>query len=175
MIIKNIFNFKFSNEKKINKKSVKLYSILVEHARKEEFYIYAGIPDSLDGRFENILLHYFFLYYGFRKVGLKNSEVLKSVLDIMFNDFDSNLRELGVGDLKIGKKIYQMTEAYRGRIKAYDFAANKGDEEIGNVLKRNLYGTVPIIKEQLVNQMVRYFKDSLNVNKFLALYKVFVI
>ena len=37
---------------------------------------------------------------------------------------------------------------------------------VGNVLKRNLYGTVPIIKEHLVNLMVRYFKDSLNINKF---------
>ena len=49
----------------------------------------------------------------------KNKEIYEAILDIMYKDFDMSLREMGVGDLSVGKKIYQMTEAFSGRIVVY--------------------------------------------------------
>ena len=83
----------------------------------------------------------------------------------MFKDFDMSLREMGVGDLSVGKKIYFMNESLAGRIKAYKVALKEGKKSIYNALKRNIYGTLPNIKNDQLKIMTDYFVDSLNLIK----------
>ena len=83
----------------------------------------------------------------------------------MFKDFDMSLREMGVGDLLVGKKIYFMNESLAGRVKAYKMAFKEGKKSIYNAINRNVYGTLNNINQNQLNIMVKYFEDSLNLIK----------
>ena len=78
----------------------------------------------------------------------------------MYKDFDSNLREIGVGDLSVGKKIYQMSEAVAGRINAYNNSKDN-KELIYKTLSRNIYGLKKNIDKKTKSIMVQYFLINL--------------
>ncbi len=140
--------------------SFEVYSIIVNQARKKEFYSELGVPDSIDGRFENIIMHLYFVNKRLMSGNEKDEKIMLRIIDLMFKDFDYNLREIGVGDLSVAKKIYHMTGAYRGRCKAYDKAVKKGKVELMESLKRNLYGTVDVSTKNL-NIISDYFLETL--------------
>ena len=75
-------------------------------------------------------MHFFFIDFSLNKENILHKDIYKEVLDIMYKDFDMNLREIGVGDLSVGKKIYQMIEAFSGRIFAYRNAVISARKEI---------------------------------------------
>ena len=110
--------FKNKN-KEIVKLCVTLYKLIVKQSRTKEFYLNLKIPDTIDGRFELIILHFFLLERILDKKIKKDQLIYKELLEIIYKDFDMSLREIGVGDLSVGKKIYQMTEAFSGRLFAY--------------------------------------------------------
>ena len=116
--------FKKKN-KEIVELCVNLYKLIVKQARAKEFYLNFKIPDTIDGRFELIILHFFLLERTLDKEVKKDQLIYKELLEIMYKDFDMSLREIGVGDLSVGKKIYQMTEAFSGRLFAYRKFNNK--------------------------------------------------
>ncbi len=66
----------------------------------------------------------------------------QTLFDLMFQDMDQTLRELGVGDLSVGKKIRQMAEAFYGRAVAYErgLGADRDGGALETALLRNLYG-----------------------------------
>src|SRR3546814_18727724 len=67
----------------------------------------------------------------------------QALFDHMFADMDYNLRELGVGDLSVGKKVKQMAQGFYGRATAYESGLAAGEEaELGDALRRNLYGDI---------------------------------
>jgi cytochrome b pre-mRNA-processing protein 3 len=78
----------------------------------------------------------------------------------MYKDFDMSLREMGVGDLSVGKKIYHMTEAFSGRIVAYRNVSKKSKIEVAKSLKKNIYGTIKSIDEKKLYKLVEYFLAS---------------
>ena len=112
-------------EKEIIQLCVTLYKLIVKQARTKAFYSNLKIPDTIDGRFELVVLHFFFLERVLDKEIKKDQLIYKELLEIMYKDFDMSLREIGVGDLSVGKKIYQMTEAFSGRLFAYRQFNNK--------------------------------------------------
>jgi len=122
-----------------------LYRVCVLQARRPEFYASCGVPDTLDGRFEAIALHVFLVL---RRLGAENADrprarkLAQSLFDTMFLDMDENLREIGVGDLSVGKKIKEMATALYGRIAAYEDGLAGDDAYLTEVVRRNLYGTV---------------------------------
>ncbi len=123
-----------------------LYRVAVRQAREPVFYADFGVPDTLDGRFETISLHVFLLL---RRLGGEVAEkgpalkLAQAIFDTMFIDMDENLREIGVGDLSVGKKVKQMAQALYGRIAAYEDGLAGDDAELAEAVRRNLYGTVP--------------------------------
>ena len=96
-----------------------LYVEAVRQARQPSFYASCGVPDTLDGRFDLIVLHVFLVMRALAQAGETGQKVGSAVLDVMFDDMDMNLREMGVGDLSVGKKVKAMARAYYGRAKAY--------------------------------------------------------
>ena len=163
--------------KKKNKKIVELcitlYKQIVRQARTKDFYLRLKIPDTIDGRFELIILHFFLLERTLDKEIKKDQLIYKELLEIMYKDFDMSLREIGVGDLSVGKKIYQMTEAFSGRLFAYRKFNNKKNFDImGTTIKKNIYGTLNNIEEKYVESIKSYIIDSMeHINKSL-IYKV---
>ena len=77
------------------------------------------MPDTLDGRFDLIALHAFLLIHRLQAYAEPGPALAQAVFDAMFSDMDHNLREIGVSDLSVGKRMRAMWEAFHGRSKAY--------------------------------------------------------
>ncbi len=120
----------------------RIYLSIVQQARRPEFYAVGGVPDSVDGRFDMIVLHLFLVLRHMKAAG-SDQDLPQRLYDLMFADMDQALREMGVGDLSVPKHIKRMVQAFHGRVAAYESAL--GDSEpaaLDDALARNLYGTV---------------------------------
>lgn len=121
-----------------------LYESIVAQARRAEFFIAGGVPDTLDGRFEMIVLH---AHLVFRRLAREAADeeaakLSQELFDLMFADMDQSLREMGVGDLSVGRRVRAMAEALYGRAAAYDAGLAGDDATLAAALRRNVYGTV---------------------------------
>jgi cytochrome b pre-mRNA-processing protein 3 len=132
------------------------YERVVEQARRPEFFTRDGVPDTLDGRFELVCLHAF-LYLRRLKGEPQGAQVSQEFFDAMFADFDRSLREIGTGDLSVGRQVTRMAEAFYGRARAYEQGLDSDDLALGAALLRNLYGTAPASPEQVV-RMAGYLR-----------------
>jgi cytochrome b pre-mRNA-processing protein 3 len=135
----------------------RLYAALTAQARRPDFYLSCGVPDTIDGRFEMVALHAFLLFRRLKGHGEKAGAVAQSVYDVMFSDFDASVREMGAQDLGVGRRIKFMTEAMNGRFQAYEAGLAQGELELA--LKRNLYGTIEPVEECL-KRMTDYVKRA---------------
>jgi cytochrome b pre-mRNA-processing protein 3 len=125
-----------------NSSAAALYGAVVAQARQPAFYRELGVPDTLDGRFDLLVLHAFLVLRRLNGLGSEGQAVAQALSDLVFADMDGNLREIGVGDLSVGKKIKVMAKAFFGRLTAYEAAVNATGDELTEALRRNLYGTV---------------------------------
>ena len=116
-----------------------IYQAIVRQSREVQFYTKCGVPDTPTGRFELISLHSFVFMKRLKVLGGEAEELSQALFDYMFADIDVNLREMGVGDIGVGKKIKSLAAAYYGRIKSYETALKKGERAIKESLTRNLY------------------------------------
>jgi cytochrome b pre-mRNA-processing protein 3 len=138
-----------------------LYIALVNQARQPIFYAEFGVPDSLDGRFEMILIHLFLLTQ--RLNTEENAEyalLAQRVTECFFNDMDRSLREIGVGDMSVGKRVKAMANAYNGRLTVYAQAVDD-QAALHEALRRNAYGTVKPSETQ-IKTLAHYIMQSLH-------------
>ncbi len=117
-----------------------LYGTIVAQARLPQLYRDYAVPDTVNGRFDLIVLHLALLLDR-----LAEDEALRGlgqgVFDRFCRDMEHNLREMGVGDLKVPKEMRRMGEAFYGRAQAYrDALAAGSDEALAAALARNIYG-----------------------------------
>ena len=116
------------------------YNATVAQARQPGFYETWRVPDSAIGRFDVIALHAFFVLNRLKDEP-DAQKFAESFCGALFDDMDRNLREMGVGDLSVGKKVRKLAEGFYGRAAAYEDALNAGDERLHDALRRNLYAT----------------------------------
>ena len=117
-----------------------LYSAIVSQARKQELYLNCGVPDTVGGRFDMIALHAYVVLRRLKELGGQGDGALaQAVFDRMFADLDHNLREMGVGDLSVGRRIKDLAKSFYGRIKAYDEALAGDAARLEDALRRNAY------------------------------------
>src|ERR1700761_3820889 len=88
-----------------------LYAPLIEQARKPAFYEGGRVPDTVDGRFELYTLHLTLVARRLRREGEMAAEPSQTLFDTFVSALDDALRELGVGDLSVAKKMRKMGEA----------------------------------------------------------------
>lgn len=136
-----------------------LYRAVVAQARQPVFYRDFGVPDTLDGRFDMVVLHAFLVLYRLKRDGEAQGPIGQALFDLMFADMDASLRELGVGDLSVGRKVKQMASGFYGRVAAYDEALSPhaSPDVLDRALRRNLYGTVEV-SDQHVAAMAAYVR-----------------
>ena len=132
------------------------YTALVAQARLPVFYADLGVPDTLDGRFEMIALHLFLVLHRLRAEPAAQL-FGQALYDVMFADMDRSLREMGTGDLSVGKQVKRMAKGLSGRITAYQ-AGLAGEGDLGEALRRNLYGTVDAAVPEHVAAMADYLR-----------------
>lgn len=136
-----------------------LYAGIVAQARRPEFFLACGLPDTVDGRFDLLVLHVFLVMHRLKQDRAETSELSQALCEIFFQDMDESLRELGAGDMGIGRRIKAMAEGFYGRILAYEQALVQGDDALDRCLRRNLYGAVEAGPEQ-VRAVSLYIKDE---------------
>ena len=125
------------------------YGRVVEQARRPGFFVDCGVPDTLDGRFELICLHAFLYLHRLKREQPQAAPVGQCFFDAMFADFDRSLREMGTGDLSVGRQVKRMAEAFYGRVAAYEPGLAGDDAVLQPALQRNLFGTAPPTRPHL--------------------------
>ncbi len=91
-------------------------------ARTPALYLEGGIPDTVEGRFECYALHVDLVLHRLKGQGPEAAEVAQALFDKFLDNLDEGLRDMGVGDLSVGKKMRKLGEAIYGRMKGYDVA-----------------------------------------------------
>ena len=87
------------------------YGAIVAQSRRAAFYIGYGVPDTMDGRFDLIVLHMVLLLARLDRQGPAARDLGQNLFDHFCRDLDANLREMGVGDLAVPKRMRQFAEA----------------------------------------------------------------
>jgi cytochrome b pre-mRNA-processing protein 3 len=118
-----------------------LYTTAVTTAREPAWYGALDVPDTLDGRFDMISLFAFLVVDRCRAdPDARGPGLAQAVFDAMFADMDQNLREMGVGDLSVSKKVKVMWEAFNGRARVYAAAVDSPDPAaLAEALGRNVW------------------------------------
>jgi cytochrome b pre-mRNA-processing protein 3 len=118
-----------------------LYGAIVAQARSPEFYLAYGVPDTVEGRFDMIVLHLVLLFRRLAREPDTARALTQGVFDRFCLDMDHNLREMGVSDLAVPKQMRGLGEAFYGRAEAYERAlsADGGDQPLESVLARNVF------------------------------------
>lgn len=119
------------------------YDRIVAQARLPAFYLRFGVPDSLNGRFEMLTLHLFLVLHrlGRERDRSASAELSQALVDMTMADLDGNLREMGAGDLGVGRRVKNMAGAIYERIGAYGAALEGQDPALEPALARYVYGT----------------------------------
>jgi cytochrome b pre-mRNA-processing protein 3 len=119
-----------------------LYKRIATASRTPGLYAALGIPDTLEGRFEALALHMVLSLRALRGLPHPADEVAKDLTDAFFRDMDASLREMGVGDTVVPKRMKKVAASFYGRAHAYDGPLNGADEAgLALALGRNAYGT----------------------------------
>jgi cytochrome b pre-mRNA-processing protein 3 len=118
-----------------------LYDAAAAQARRPVFYTEFGAPDTLEGRFELYTLHVVLLLNRLQDAGPGAAEVRQAVFDAYVRGLDDALREIGVADTSVGKKMKKLAGAFYGRLRAYEtaFAALPEQGELKALIGRTLF------------------------------------
>lgn len=170
-VIRNFFARRYAR-RPVDRVAHQLYVAVVDAARDPALYIEGGVADSLDGRFDMIALHMGLVMERLQQLrteaesgdgaadGALMAELYTRLLEVHFADMDQSLREMGVGDLGVGKRVKAMARAFMGRREAYEtaFAAvdNADDRTpLEDALVRNAYRGKPP-GDDMVNWLSEY-------------------
>ncbi len=99
-----------------------LYAQTVAQARTPALYADLGVPDTTEARFELYSLHVYLLMARLKDQGEQAAETSQALFDTYLSALDNSLREMGVGDLSVGKRMRKLGEAFYGRVLGYEAA-----------------------------------------------------
>ncbi len=137
-----------------------LYASAFNHARSTRFYVEYDVPDTLDGRFDLLLVHLFLIINRMQGEGRKGAQLAQALFDTTFADMDQGLRENGIGDMGLPKHMRRMMLAFNGRMHSYAEGLDKGNLE--QVLARNLYGTLEEPDPDMLSRMAGYIQENVD-------------
>ncbi|MQX35249.1 ubiquinol-cytochrome C chaperone family protein [Roseospira navarrensis] len=141
-----------------------LYGEVVRQTRQPAMYLDWQVPDTLDGRYDMLVLHAFVLFRALGRLSHEQaaatgraeadtdaSGLSQALFDHMLRDLDTNLREAGVSDMRIGSRMKKLTKAFYGRVASYEAGldADDGDRTLREALDRNVYQKVAAPPEGL--------------------------
>ncbi len=116
------------------------YGHLTESARRPAFYAHMNVPDTVMGRFEMLSLVLILYFRRTRSSARSGQEIAQEIVDAFFEDLDHSIRELGVGDVSVPKRMKKLAGMFYGRLESYAKALDEGDQPLlAEALKRNFY------------------------------------
>jgi len=114
-----------------------IYGMIVTQAREPLFYRHLGVADTVNGRFDLLLMHLWLMLRRLKALD-GGTELSQALFDRFCEDMDDNLREMGVGDLTVPKRMQAFGEAFYGRTAAYDLALTDSPEALAQALCKNI-------------------------------------
>jgi len=109
----------FRRRAEAHRTAEKLYGSVVAAARHPAFYRDMGVPDTPEGRFELVALHLFLMLEGLRRQNAADPELAQRTIETFVTDMDDCMREMGVGDMVVGKKVKRAAGAFYERASVY--------------------------------------------------------
>lgn len=117
-----------------------LYETIVASARQPAFYARCDVPDTPLGRFEMLCVHVFLFLERVREASGPLADIAQDLTDEFFKDIDHSLRELGIGDLGVPKRMKKLARMFYGRAESYRVALAAGDRPaLSAALARNIW------------------------------------
>jgi len=141
-----------------------IYGMIVTQAREPAFYRDMAVPDTVNGRFDLLLLHLWMVLHRLRALD-GGPRLAQALFDRFCEDMDDNLREMGVGDLTVPKRMQAFGEAFYGRTVAYDAALNTGDlarDALADSLCKNVFNGESMDKARLLAAYARLGLERLS-------------
>ena len=140
----------------VKRTAERLHASAVGQSREPALYTTLGAPDSVEGRFEQLTLHLILLIERLKGEPGEPAAVRQILFDTYVNYLDGAIREMGVGDLAVGKRMRKLGEAFYGRARAYDaaFAALPDKAPLADVLARTVYQDTPASPAPLADYVV---------------------
>ena len=143
-----IAEFFFGSQKTPLDLHQKAYYKCLEASRRQEFYTEFEVADTFDGRFDMLCLVISIYMQKLSQDTEKTKQFSQNLFDAMFKDIDLTLREMGAGDLGVGKRVKVMSESFMGRLTKYSQSVeNKDATMLADTLSRNLYRKAGSVKE----------------------------
>jgi cytochrome b pre-mRNA-processing protein 3 len=117
-----------------------LYRALVSRARAADLYRDLGVPDTPDGRFELLAMHVALAMRRLGRLGPEGARATQALAELMVRDMDRSVRELGVGDLSVGRYVRRMAASLYARLQVFEAAVPARDlSAVALMLRRNLF------------------------------------
>jgi cytochrome b pre-mRNA-processing protein 3 len=136
MMIFGLFGKKNGNRRIVEKQ----YAMLTKAARHPYLYEVLDVPDTVMGRFEMLSAILILYFRRTRKSGTSGQEIAQEIVDAFFEDVDHSIRELGVGDVGVPKRMKKFAGMFYGRLESYAVALDSNDREaLAAALRRNIY------------------------------------
>jgi cytochrome b pre-mRNA-processing protein 3 len=158
-----MFQRLFGRERHANRAITEaLYAQIVAAARQTAFYSHWNVPDTPLGRFEMVSLHMFLFQHRLRGEDGAPRDVAQVLIDEFFLDVDHSLRELGIGDVGVPKRMKKLARMFYGRTAAYDDALERNDRDgLVAALSRNVRPDVAWPEASLLARYVTDARDRL--------------
>ncbi len=150
--------FDLFKKKKRNQPIVdRQYASLTSAARFPFFYSDLGVPDTVMGRFEMLSIVLILFFRRTARSGVSGQELAQEIVDAFFQDIDHSIRELGIGDPSVPKRMKKLAGMFYGRLESYAAALDANDRDsLAEALARNLHPDVKPAKPmvELANWMI---------------------
>ncbi len=117
-----------------------IYNIIVAQSRQEEFFLDFSIKDNVTGRFDILSMHMCLVFIRLRDAKTDEKDFPQALFDLFFKDMDHSLREIGISDVTIPKKIAKLGSLFYGLLEQLTIAIDANDKDaLVNLLNRNIY------------------------------------
>lgn len=150
--------FGLFKKKKQNRAIVeRQYATLTSAARIPFFYSDLGVPDTVMGRYEMLSIVMILFFRRTAKSGTSGQELAQEIVDAFFQDLDHSIRELGIGDQGVPKRMKKLAGMFYGRLETYARALDaRNENELAESLARNIYpdGEARVDMTQLATWMI---------------------
>jgi cytochrome b pre-mRNA-processing protein 3 len=130
----------FKRRAEAGRTAEELYGSVVTAARQAAFYRDLGVPDTPEGRFELIALHLFLAVENLKQKGTDTAALLQRTIEVFVTDMDDCMREMGVGDMAVGKKVKRAAAAFYERAGAYRQGLGSSGPDLENSIARYVFG-----------------------------------
>lgn len=147
-----------------------LYAVLAGQSRAPEFHAVARVPDTPEGRFDLLAVHMFLVIERLRREAPETDRLVRLLQEVFFERLDFALREMGVGDLSVGRKIRALAEAFYGRYSAYETGVRDDGGALDAALARNVFGSDDLDQAKLLAAYVRAARTELDASPIDALH-----